>query len=150
MQPGLVRNTPRQPHRPPEVPAQERVGLFAPGNRTATLHLDGDLAAVLVDLGGHLEQPPPPLRVLRAADRAAPPRQGRPAPVTPYALDVDAYRKQLLAARALERVTEEQNDMAPPGSLVPNDRDWAASPERVVRQPILTWDGVRSTRLRRP
>ena len=118
------------------MPAQERVGLFAPGNRTATLHLDGDLAAVLVDLGGHLEQPPPPLRVLRAADRAAPPRQGRPAPVTPYALDVDAYRTQLLAARALERVTQQRDDTAHPGSLVPYDRHWSASPERVVRQPL--------------
>jgi len=82
VQPGLVRNTPRQPHRPPEVPAQERVGLFAPGNRTATLHLDGDLAAVLVDLGGHLEQPPHlsgcfalptvPLRLVKAGQLRSP------------------------------------------------------------------------------
>jgi len=115
---------------------EERVGLFAPGNRTLTLHLNDDLAAVLVDLGGHLEQPPPPLRVLRAADCAVRVVKAGPAPVTPYALDVDVYRTQLLAVRALERVTEQRDDMAHPGSLLPNDRDWSASPGWVVRLPI--------------
>ena len=116
--------------------AQERVGLLAPGNRTPTLHLDDDLAAVLVDLRDYPEQPPPPVRVLRAANGAVRLIEAGPAPVTPDALDVDAYRTQLLASRALERIPEQRNDTAHPGSLVPYDRHWSASPERVVRQPI--------------
>jgi len=115
------------------VLAEQRVGLFAPGNRTATLHLDDDLAAVLVDLGGHLEQPTPPVRVLRAADGAVRLVEAGPAPVTPHTLDVDAYRMQLLAARALERITEQRNHVTHPGSLVPYDRVWSASRERVAR-----------------
>jgi len=110
---------PRQPHRTPEVLAQERVGLFAPGNRTPTLHLDDDLAAVLVDLCDYLEQPPPPVRVLRAADRAVGIVKAGPAPVSAHTLDVDDYRTQLLATGALERVPEQRDDMAHLGSLVP-------------------------------
>jgi len=88
------------------VLAEQRVGLLAPGDGTATLHLDDDLAAVLVNPGGHLEQPPPPVRVLRAADGAVGIVEAGPAPVTPHTLDIDVYRTQLLAARALERITE--------------------------------------------
>ncbi len=133
VQPGLIRNRPRQPHRPPKMLAQERVGLSAPGNRTATLHLNEDPAAVLVDLRGHLEQPPPPVRVLRAAHGAVGIVEAGPAPVTPHTLDIDAYRTQLLAARALERITEQRSHVTHPGSLVPYDRVWSASRERVAR-----------------
>jgi len=45
----------------------------------------------------------------------------------------ETHLVQLLAVRALERVTEQRDDMAHPGSLLPNDRDWSASPEWVVR-----------------
>jgi len=101
MQPGLLRHGPRQPHRTPEVLADQRVGLLAPGDGRPTLHMEDDVAAVLVDLGGHPEQPPPPVRVLRAADRAVRVVKAGPAPVTAHTLDVDTHRTQLLAAGAL-------------------------------------------------
>jgi hypothetical protein len=133
VQPGLLRDEPCQPHRPPKVFAEQRVGLLAPGNRTATLHLDDDPAAVLVDLGGHLEQPTPPIRVLRAAHGAVGIVEAGPAPVTPHTLDIDAYRAQLLAAGALEPITQQRSHVTHPGSLVPSDRVWSASRERVAR-----------------
>jgi hypothetical protein len=56
VQPSVVRDALRQPHRPSEVFAEQRVGLWAAGDHLLLPHVDDDRVVVLlVDLGGHLE-----------------------------------------------------------------------------------------------